>query len=93
MSLLAHATRSLVENTSSYAYGYEAGHKAGGNIAVGKPFLGAMGYADRLAGSSPACRQDPCWRGAMNGYFDGLPPEARLHGVTVDARGIITKIG
>lgn len=73
--------------------GYKAGKAAAEKIAIGKPFLGAHGYADRYAGSSPACRLTKAWRGAANGYLDGLPEAAYRNGVTVDAKGMITKIG
>lgn len=81
------------QQAKDFAAGYKSGKSAAERIAVGKLFRGAMGYADHHAGSTEACRESMAWKGALKGYLDGLPPDTKTRGVTVDANGIITKIG
>lgn len=73
-----------------YIRGYDAGRAAGASIAVGRTFLGAVPYADQYAGRER--RESKAWRGALQGYMDGLPAAA-ARGIVCDGNGVIVRIG
>jgi hypothetical protein len=79
----------IADGLHDYALAYEAGKAAGAAIAVGKQFRGGFGYADLYAGSTKACRESAAWKGAMNGYMDGLP---KHRAIVVDDRGFIVSL-
>lgn len=89
MDILKHAMASLDGQFSSYALGYDKAKTAAAALKVGDIFYGAYGFADRYAGATPSCRETPEWKGARDGYLDGLK-KAAITAVIVDGNGRVT---
>ena len=65
------------QDAFEYVAGYEGGLRVAQDIAPGQKFEGAFGYADRRHGRGN--RRTPAWKGAVQGYLDGLPPNSGIH--------------